>query len=638
MWKAIIDGVDRRTDLVMPPLGGVTIDLPLNERPRARFLCKNGFIPTLRDEVVIYDQDGTTPIFGGIIHELETKTWERFAWVEAECVGFDVYTTWRTVTGGYVGPKLAIASSGTGSPGTITTASPHGLVTGDTVYFLAHDSTPELNEVSYTATVTGANTFTIPVNITVAGGAEGTVQRLTVVNLKRVLQDIMLHGGLSEYGITLDAGQVNGPTGAGPGLWWENATIDTVLRDLTDLSEGYVRAVSPLKVLSMSLPNLSVATAPFTITDSNKNARQLSWSMTNANYATRVILKCGGTGTRALRQNWTVDAAIVAAGYVETTAPSTPTGGVRAWTTPLFGSRTEVTVGDAGAQLVWNWATHRLSPGTYTPSVGDEVELEYTAQFPFIVTADAGVSPPLEKVFEEPDITDVAVGQALADARLLTAYQDPRSFKIDTITPGLRPGQVITINSASRAATTTNALIDHVTITLNDNEFWEYEATAIEGFYQGSHLDYWRGRQGGGGGGGASSTPTITYTSGLNPTVSGMSPSYLGGSLSAAIAVNPAAWTGVVDRVRFVAATSFTGLVRVTARVRTAPTTVNIRLRNLTDGTTAGTIASTISATSDTDSSFSVTIAAGKTYELQVLSSANSQGVYCVGSLEYVSP
>jgi hypothetical protein len=66
-----------------------------------------------------------------------------------------------------------ITNISVGNPTTITTSTPHGLVTGDIVSILESNSTPSVNG-SWTVTVTGANTFTIPVDVTVAGNT-GTV-------------------------------------------------------------------------------------------------------------------------------------------------------------------------------------------------------------------------------------------------------------------------------------------------------------------------------------------------------------------------------------------------------------------------------------------------------------------------------
>ena len=83
------------------------------------------------------------------------------------------------------GTAIAITSSSVGNPTTITTTAPHGLGgTGSTalVRIAGHaGSTPSLNN-EYTATVTGTSTFTVPVNVTVAGTG-GTAQRFVLINV-----------------------------------------------------------------------------------------------------------------------------------------------------------------------------------------------------------------------------------------------------------------------------------------------------------------------------------------------------------------------------------------------------------------------------------------------------------------------
>ncbi len=69
-----------------------------------------------------------------------------------------------------------IATSSVANPTVITTTAPHGLVSGDTVVIAGHvGSTPAIGG-AYVVTVTGATTFTIPVNVTV-GGTGGTATR-----------------------------------------------------------------------------------------------------------------------------------------------------------------------------------------------------------------------------------------------------------------------------------------------------------------------------------------------------------------------------------------------------------------------------------------------------------------------------
>jgi hypothetical protein len=68
----------------------------------------------------------------------------------------------------------AIASSSAANPTVVTTSAPHGLTSGETVVIAGHTSTPTING-SRVVTVTGPTTFTVPVNVTVAGTAGGTV-------------------------------------------------------------------------------------------------------------------------------------------------------------------------------------------------------------------------------------------------------------------------------------------------------------------------------------------------------------------------------------------------------------------------------------------------------------------------------
>lgn len=68
-----------------------------------------------------------------------------------------------------------ITSSSVANPTTVTSVA-HGLQTGDSILIAGHSSTPTING-AHTVTVTGNDTFTIPVNVSSGGGAAGTVQR-----------------------------------------------------------------------------------------------------------------------------------------------------------------------------------------------------------------------------------------------------------------------------------------------------------------------------------------------------------------------------------------------------------------------------------------------------------------------------
>lgn len=72
-------------------------------------------------------------------------------------------------------PALAITSVGVANPGVITTTLAHNMVTGESVTIAGCTTTPSVNG-DWPIIKTGANTFTIPVNVTIGAGAAGTVQ------------------------------------------------------------------------------------------------------------------------------------------------------------------------------------------------------------------------------------------------------------------------------------------------------------------------------------------------------------------------------------------------------------------------------------------------------------------------------
>jgi len=67
--------------------------------------------------------------------------------------------------------SVAITNISVANP-TVVTATGHGLTTGNQIVLSGSNSTPSIDGV-YTVTVTGANTFTVPVNVTVLGSKGG---------------------------------------------------------------------------------------------------------------------------------------------------------------------------------------------------------------------------------------------------------------------------------------------------------------------------------------------------------------------------------------------------------------------------------------------------------------------------------
>lgn len=100
--------------------------------------------------------DGTLASTGGVLTKPELKNYVET--VSAPAIAVTTKT---------------ISSNTLANPTVVTTSTAHGRATGDTATITGSNSTPSING-TYTITVTGASTFTIPVNVTVAGTA-GTV-------------------------------------------------------------------------------------------------------------------------------------------------------------------------------------------------------------------------------------------------------------------------------------------------------------------------------------------------------------------------------------------------------------------------------------------------------------------------------
>ena len=81
-----------------------------------------------------------------------------------------------SLNNGVIGSAITIATSSIANPSVITTSTPHGFLTGDTVIIAGHGaSTPSIN-ASHVVTVTSTTAFTIPINVT-TGSTAGTATR-----------------------------------------------------------------------------------------------------------------------------------------------------------------------------------------------------------------------------------------------------------------------------------------------------------------------------------------------------------------------------------------------------------------------------------------------------------------------------
>lgn len=90
-----------------------------------------------------------------------------------------------------VTPAITIVSSSVANPTVLTTLTPHGLATGDTVTIADHAGSTPAVDGALVATVLTPTTLSVPVNVTVAGTG-GTVTRTTAAPVL-ALADAKLH-------------------------------------------------------------------------------------------------------------------------------------------------------------------------------------------------------------------------------------------------------------------------------------------------------------------------------------------------------------------------------------------------------------------------------------------------------------
>jgi hypothetical protein len=88
-----------------------------------------------------------------------------------------------------------VQSISAANPTVITTTAAHGLVTGRTVKIHGSDSTPSVDG-DQVVTVTGANTFTVAVNVTVAGTQARWAAYLKYVNPDKIRQEASFTGDM----------------------------------------------------------------------------------------------------------------------------------------------------------------------------------------------------------------------------------------------------------------------------------------------------------------------------------------------------------------------------------------------------------------------------------------------------------
>jgi hypothetical protein len=541
-----------------------------------------------------------------------------------------------TVTESYGNDSVAIANSSVANPTQITTMAPHGWSSGMKVRISGHlSSTPALDG-DYTITLTGANTFTIPVNVTVAGGA-GYVRRIWT--LKEIFSDLVTKYLTANYGITLDAGMAAGPILDPVVIAGE--FMESAMTRLTEATTT-IKRVLPTKVLEVFA--LGTKTASFNLDGSNTSA-PIQWQRSRRQFANRVIVFIGGTQKLVRTEVFASTGA--AHDYVTRYPASADINDL--WPNLLIvnGINQGPVAWKDDVSFAWYWdpVTHKLvNKGTgYNPAAGALITVTYTAQYPAQAKAenatDVQAPPtgrgPWEVRRNAPQYTELEQGQTLANQLLAALFftASPRELQTASAAGYALPGDVLTLTFPDRLVSGTWA-VESVSWSLWNRSIFYYEYAFTEGTsLQATWLD---------------DVKTLTSPSTVTPDAPLIgaggtsvpapaviaSPVYLGGERTRSIALAAAAWMEIPNFVPFIATATFAGRIRCGIWARNAGVTVTARLWDATASVAAMTT-SGVTSQVEVEVLASGTITAGHRYRLQILSSANNEGVYCgFGQLE----
>lgn len=290
-------------------------------------------------------------------------------------------------------------------------------------------------------------------------------------NVKAAL--VALEPFYDDYGVTLDAGQANGP--ALPALPYRGEKLRDVLNQISALTNHkWTWEIDYTKVLRFT--EIASAATPFDVEDADVEDHvdgDITVEQPTASEYGNFITVWAGTGQQ------------------EVTDPFIGNGVTTAFLLryTLASHRGYITNGVAnepiGVTAPPYWV-HDPVAGTITrssaPANLSAISIIYTAQYPFSVFADGGAIPSLlkEKSYDAPTVFDRTVAQGLADAYLVRDMRVPRTVRYATFNTGIHPGQAQTIAIAKRDLTGLWTITD-VEIKNTTGNLAKRFVTAVEG-------------------------------------------------------------------------------------------------------------------------------------------------------------
>lgn len=389
----------------------------------------------------------------------------------------------------YGSDPVPIAVVSTGNPSPVTTRENHGFTTGDKVIIqgISGSNNDAAVNATHTVTVTGLANFTIPVNITVAGGGNATVRKVTP--LTTILNDFVTPY-FTPYGITLNTASIVG-TPLLEKQVFNKISVMEVLRHLSVVT-GIPFRFLPSRTLEWFTVGQKVSAFNLIVSNVLTGVR---WRKTRASQANTIIVNYGTTSV------------------VSRDMPFVGAGGTRVFAlpyTPILASST------SSPGQVWNYAesrwqhvgrygldtsfefVYRDSDNTIVqlatwggvtgwPAIADGVGYYFQAdvQFPQTVTvtdtADVALNGTREMIVDFPDTFDIEAARQFGQAQLRIALVTARRLSVTTRAGLEYPGTVVTVDLPKHSLPSATWLISGTTIREEEAGLLTYTYDLIEG-------------------------------------------------------------------------------------------------------------------------------------------------------------
>ena len=261
--------------------------------------------------------------------------------------------------------------------------------------------------------------------------------------------------------------------------------------DIAELA-GYIWYIDYEKVLHFTPKDRN--TAPFSLSDTSQNWRNLKVSKSRDLYRNRQIVRAG-TALTDVR----TDVSIAAEPGQKLFEVSYPIGTASAVSVNGVAKTLGVNGLHEGKDYYWSYGSNVLT-ATVAPGVGAQVALTYQGMFPILVDeridaeilarrALEGGTGVYEAIADEPGINvqNAAVQKALAYLRKHGVI--PETIQFETDKPGLRSGQLLSVK-ISTVGVDDDYLIESISMRDVQGTINRYRVTAVSGDALGGWLEW----------------------------------------------------------------------------------------------------------------------------------------------------